>query len=335
MAKVKTKDSEEVVEKKKKNDMFFDINDILTKEKKIIPISPKLDLGLSGGFPSGTIGIISGPPKGGKTTTVLTICANAQKPENGGKKIYYIDVECRIDAKTLQGIHGLDLSPNKFQIIRSKKDQIFNAEDFLEEAERLLKTEPNIMVVIDSTSSLCSLSEGTSEISSQFRSPTGKLLATFSRKIAGTVPAQDSIVVYITHVIANTSGYGSSWMADSGQKIQFACHIKLLLKGYTKWMDGENQIGQIIKYDVVYSALGAPGATVESYLRYGYGLDDVMEYIEMAIDCGIIEKGGAWFTLSYLDPAPKLQGQNKLRDHMINNPKDYTVLRNKIKEMIG
>jgi recombination protein RecA len=287
---------------------------------------------LSSGFPSGTIGIVSGPPKGGKTTTVLTICANAQKPENGGKKIYYIDVECRLDAKTLSGIHGLDVSPEKFQIIRSKEGHIYTAEDFLDEAERLLKAEPNIVVVIDSTSSLCSLSESTSEITSQFRSPTGKLLATFSRKIAGTVPAQDSMVIYITHVIANTSGYGSPWMADSGQKIQFACHIKLLLKGYSKWLEGENQIGQIIKYDIVYSALGAPGATVESYLRYGYGIDDIYENIEIATDCGIIEKGGAWFTINCVSPPVKLQGQHKLREYMVSNKDVYDVIVNKIKE---
>lgn len=321
-------DDKKKKEKKKKVDYFFDVKDILEKDKIIVPVSPKLDIGLNGGVPEGSWVIVSGKAKLGKSTLALTIAKNAQKL---GKKVYYFDIENRIKKTSLEGIEGLDLSEEKFQLIRSKQNNIISAEENLEIAENLLKTEPNLVVIIDSASSLCSAGEYDAEITSQARNPGPKLLSTFTRKLAAVVPVQDSIVIIIQHLIANTSGYGPAMMEDGGNKIQYQCDVKLRGRGFSKWEDGEKQIGQNITWDVVYSALGSPGATVESYLRYGSGIDEIWESIELGCDLGLIIKGGAWFTLDYLPTADKVQGQKKVWELLKNNPKYYEDLKAKIK----
>lgn len=332
MAKAKNENEEDKKEKvKKKVSMSIPIGDILNSTRHIIGLSPRLDLALGGGVPDGIFGIISGKPKLGKSTLALTLASNAQKV---GKKVYYFDIEARLQKKNLLGIEGLDLSPEKFEVIRSSQNNIYSAEQFLDKAEDLLKTEPNIVVILDSSSSLCSTAEQESEITSQFRNPGAKLLSTFTRKLASVVPVQNSIVIIIQHLIANTSGYGAAFMEDGGTKIVYQSDLKLRGKTFVPWKDGETNVGQIISWDIVCAPLGAPGATVESYLRYGFGVDHFQENCEIAVDVGLIMKGGAWFTLDYLDDKPKLQGQHKLREFMMENPDKYDLLKTKIKEVL-
>jgi len=317
--------------KKKYGDVFFDVQDIIKKKTHIIPTTPKLDLALGGGIPEGSWVIISGKEKSGKSVMCLTLAGFAQMPEYGGKKIYYFDVENRIKPMTLAGIPNLDLDPKKIEFIRSKRENIISAENNLNIAEEILKTEPNVVVILDSASALCSEKEYTEDITSSARNPGPKLLSTFTRKLAPVIPVQDSIVIIIQHMIANTSGYGPAFMEDGGNKIKYQCDVKIRAKGYSKWEEDKKQIGQVVNWDVVYSALSAPGQTVETYLRFGEGYDDVWELMELGVDTGLIEKGGSWFTLLFTGNAEKFQGQKKMRDFLKENPKILNALTAKIK----
>jgi recombination protein RecA len=96
-------------------------------------------------------------------------------------------------------------------------------------------------------------------------------------------------------------------------------------------MDGDNQIGQIVTWDIETASLKKPGQKFDSYLRYGTGLDKYMEITKLSVDLGFIEKGGAWFTLP---DKTKVQGENKLRDTIAANPDLFNMLYTKIKEIV-
>lgn len=311
--------------------IFINAQTIIDKKRTIIPASPKLDIALSGGIPTGCWGLLSGVSKFGKSTLALTICAKAQKPEYGSRKCYYFDVECRLEKKNLLGIPGLELTPDKFEVITSTKGNILTAEKVLTIAENLLKNEERIIVIIDSSSSLCTAKEYDGDMSATGRNEGPKLLAQFTRKLSNIVPVQDSLVIIIQHLIANTSGYGSPYLEDGGSKIVYQSDFKLRGVSFKKWEQGEgNQIGQVNNYHVLFSALGQPGAKVESYLRYGQGIDDIMELIELACDVGIINASGAWFELVYLDEPVKLQGQQKVWDFLKANPDKLAKLKSEV-----
>jgi recombination protein RecA len=311
-------------------DVFLDASEIISKERAIFSLSPKLDIAMSGGIPSGCWGIISGASKLGKSTMALSICAQAQKI---GRKCYYADIESRLEKKNLEGIPGLDLSPERLQIIKSTKGNILSAEDHLNIADKILKTEDKIVYVIDSSSAMCTRKEYEGEMAAVGRNEGPKLLAQFTRKLASIVPVQDSLVIIIQHLIANTSGYGSPWLEDGGNKIVYQSDFKIRGVSFKKWEDGEKQIGQVNNWHVLFSALGQPGGKVESYLRFGEGIDRVMELIELACDVGLITKGGAWFNLDFLDTPEKLQGQANVREFLIKNPNQLEKLEKQIKEI--
>lgn len=286
-----------------------DASSLLDEEKITVPVGPKLDLSLGGGIPEGSWCIFSGKRKIGKTTTALQMAANAQKKEYGNKKIFVLDVEGRLKKMNIEGVHGLD--PKGVQVINSIPERILSGEDYLQIACNILSTERGCVLIIDSLSALCSSSELTNDINGQTRSVGPKNVAAFCRKMANVVPVQNSIVVSIQHLIANTSGYGSPFMEDSGNKIQYQVDVWLRAVGVSKWKKGENLIGQIVKWDIIASANGPPGDGVESSIRYGYGIDEYKEILDICTDLGIVELKGAWYNFTIDGKPLKAQGEEK------------------------
>jgi recombination protein RecA len=169
------------------------------------------------------------------------------------------------------------------------------------------------------------------------RADGAKLLAKFCRKVANVIPVNKSIVIGITHLMGNPTGYGAEFKEKSGQAVAYQTDIKLRAKKFSSWTVGNDTspIGQEVEWQVVCSALGPPGASMTSYIRYGEGVDKRTEIVQLASDVGVIKKGGAWYTLSHLEDQPKFQGVEKVRQYLLENPESYEELVGKVKEMMG
>src|ERR1035441_5325618 len=119
---------------------YLDASFILSKKTNIIPVSTALDLHLSGGIPEGSVVIISGAEKLGKTSLALKVGVNGQKLFK--KKIIYVNVEHRLKKMNLTGVKGLDISAEQFKLITSQKGEMLSAEQILEKAEKALSEFP-------------------------------------------------------------------------------------------------------------------------------------------------------------------------------------------------
>jgi recombination protein RecA len=322
------------------DDIILSGNAIVDRKSVIIPVSPSLDILLNGGIPEGSFVVLTGQPKCGKTTTSLDFAATAQKPEYQGemkkpREVYYLNIEGRLKKRDLEGIPGLDLT--RFNVIGSQQGKILHAEEYLQIAEKIINEVPGAVIIIDSYSALCTEAEITSDMDKMQRADGAKLLAKFCRKVANVIPVNKSIVIGITHLMGNPTGYGAEFKEKSGQAIAYQTDIKLRAKTFKPWVlsADSSQIGQEIEWQVVCSALGSPGGQITSYIRYGQGIDKYMEAICLASDMGLIQKGGAWYTLTALPDKPKFQGTEKVRSFLLENTKAYDDLVSTIKETIG
>jgi recombination protein RecA len=316
-------------------------NSIIDTKSIIIPVSPVVDILLNGGIPEGSFVILTGQPKCGKTTTSLDFAATAQDPKyaygpfKDGREVYYLNIEGRLKKRDLQGIPHL--KPDKFHVIGSQQGKILHAEEYLQIAEKLINEVPGSVVIIDSYSALCTEAEITSDMNKMQRADGAKLLAKFCRKVANVIPVNKNVVIGITHLMGNPTGYGAEFKEKSGQAIAYQTDIKLRAKKFSPWTIGTESapIGQEVDWQVVCSALGAPGASMTSYIRYGQGIDKHTEIVQLASDIGLVNKAGAWYTLTHLEDKPKFQGVEKLRQYLVDNPEVYEGLVNSVKEMMG
>jgi len=322
-------------------DIILSGNAIIDKKVLTVPVSPALDMILGGGIPEGSFVILTGQPKGGKSVTALDFAATAQKEEYAygsfkeGRQVYYFNVEGRLKKRDIEGIPGLNL--DRFHVIGSQQGKILHAEEYLQIAEKVINEVPGSVVIIDSYSALCTEAEITSDMDKMQRADGAKLLAKFCRKVANVIPVNKNIVIGITHLMGNPTGYGAEFKEKSGQAIAYQTDVKLRIKKFSPWLVGTDntQIGQEVEWQVICSALGPPGGSITSYIRYGEGIDKYTEAICLASDIGLIHKGGAWYTLTSLADKPKFQGTEKVRNYLIENQSAYTDLVNSIKNTMG
>ncbi len=97
------------------------------------------------------------------------------------------------------------------------------------------------------------------------------------------------------------------------------------------------QIGQEVEWQVLSSAIGPPGTVGNSFFRYGQGIDECKELVDYGSDLGLITKGGAWYTMTYLggENPPKYCGKENTREAIIQNPEWQAKLRKDIMDTLG
>jgi RecA/RadA recombinase len=285
------------------------------------------------------------------SVTSLHFAGNAQKPEYGSRNVYYINVEGRLKKRDILGM--AHLNPDKLHIIESTEDEILNSQRFLQIAERILRTDKRCVMIIDSISSLADEREMAEGVGVQTRGSGAIWVSQFTKQMGNIVPVKNHIVIAVLHIMANT-GYGANTFERGGNAIQFQSDIKLRAEGFNAWSlvkDGE-QIGQTVDWKCAWSALGPPGKKCTSFIKYGYGIDDIMEDIEDACEVGLII-GEKYYYLEFMknhlgvlginewiskdnetakEQALRAHGKGQLRDLFINRPELLTILREELKE---
>ena len=325
---------------------------------KTISVSPAIDIALGGGIREGSWLTLTGDPKSGKTTTAMQIGANCQKE---GRPVIYLDVEGRLKEMNFE---VPDLDPEKMAVIAPQNEPI-PAEKFLDVAYKMMthKDYHGAVLIIDSVSSLMPEKELDGDFSPT-RAGLPKILSIFTKKIGQLLPRQKGLVIAITHYIANTAGYGKAKMSDGGNKIQYQADTRMEIAGGEKisavkpWLNAAKteRVGQVVNWKIICSSMGAPGGQVQSWIRYGHGIDKVQELLMLSCDLGLIEPRGSWFNMSFMNEckdlakeikpelntdneealisAFKFQGQDKVYKFLQENPKLIAFLEKTIKEML-
>jgi recombination protein RecA len=315
------------IEKKYGINIISSAKHIVDNPRDVISISPAFDIGLGGPIPKGTMAMFSALYSYGKTTTALTFAANAQK---AGMEVYYDNIEHKLQRRDLLGIKGLDIEA--LHIIESVSGKILSAEDHLQIEDNILNNETNVMVIQDSSSQLCSAEEFSCEIGEKKRAPGAVLLAQFTKKMQSVLPVNNNILVCIVHMIANTGGMYGGLTESGGNKIKYAASMHVRAKTMEYLNVGNNDpYGQKVIWEIQKSPIGPPKCKIESFIRYGIGVDELAELINIGVQLGVVKQAGAWFSIE----DKKAQGNEKLYKLIEDDTELYKVLKEKVYEMVG
>lgn len=300
-----------------------------------------MDLALNGGIPEGISVLISGAPKIGKTTFSLHFAGQSQAA-NPDKKVFFFDCEGRLRPELLSSIKGLDMS--RFFIIRSNSKKVLTAEDYLNLLLTTLKDNPKCICILDSIASLVPEKELSSEIGDSIKlASTPTLMYRVFRATSQILPVTQSTFIGLTHLVANPNpGPGKKSMAVGGNAIRYGASVHLEAAWKEDIKAGDKNVGQIAHMKVIASALGPPGADVKVPIVYGKGVDIAYDTFNVALELGLIEKGGSWFTLPTEDTIQgiglkepmKLQGANNIVDYLNEHPEVTSALDKHIRNMM-
>lgn len=287
--------------------------------------SANIDVSIGGGIQEGSLVEIAGLPKVGKTSLCLQALSNFMAK---GRKCFFIDAENRLDKKNLQ-IHGLD--PNKLIVVRSEEGNLLTATTTLNLIDDIIKNEKGCAIVLDSLSTLLSDERATDGVDGQRRDTRPKTSSDWLQGVSPLIRINRATLFIIRHFGTNTSGQGAKYLVDGGLKVSFRKDVSLHCKWHEKWKTAEKLIGNIMHFAIDSSNFAAPVENVDCYLRFGYGIDSRKELTSQAIDFGLLDKSGSWYTM--LD-GTRLQGEEKVVEYLKDNPDKFEELQNKIKELL-
>jgi recombination protein RecA len=247
-----------------------------------------LDLALGvGGYPRGRVVEIFGPESSGKTTLALHAIAEAQR---AGGVAAFIDAEHALDVGYARRL-GVALG----DLLVSQPD---TGEQALEIAEQLVRSGACDLVVVDSVAALVPRSEIEGEMGDSHMGVQARLMSQALRKLTAVVSRNQSTVVFINQIRMKIGVvFGNPETTTGGHALKFYASVRLDIRRIGHLKDGEQVVGSRTRVKVVKNKVAPPFREAEFDVRYGVGVDRLGEALDLAVERGLVEKSGAWFSL--------------------------------------
>ena len=278
-----------------------------------------LDLALGiGGVPRGRIVEIFGPESSGKTTVALHIAAEVQKL---GGTAAFIDAEHALDP-----IYAKALGVNIDELLVSQPD---SGEQALEITDALVRSGAVEVVVVDSVAALVPQQEIDGDMGSSHVGLQARLMSQALRKLSGSISKTNCVVIFINQLREKVGVmYGNPETTTGGRALKFYASVRIDVRKVENLKQGDEVFGNRVKCKVVKNKVAPPFRVAEFDIIYGKGIAKAGEIIDIAIELGIIQKSGSWFSYNGEKVA---QGKENTKKVISENPELMKELEEKIK----
>ncbi|NQW41924.1 MAG: recombinase RecA [Bacteroidetes bacterium] len=281
-----------------------------------------LDLALGvGGFPKGRIVEIYGPESSGKTTLAMSCIAEAQKV---GGLCAFIDAEHAFDK-----FYAQKLGINTAELMISQPD---DGEQALEIADNLIRSGAIDVIVIDSVAALVPRAELEGDMGDSKMGLQARLMSQALRKLTGTINKTGCICIFINQLREKIGVmFGNPETTTGGNALKFYASVRLDIRRIGQIKDGDEICGNRTKVKVAKNKVAPPFRVVEFDIMYGKGISRVGEVLDLAVDNGIVQKSGSWFSYG----ATKLgQGRDSVKELLEDNVEMVKEIEGKLKEKL-
>lgn len=303
--------------------MRFGDNDATLEIEAIPTGSLALDVALGiGGVPRGRIIEIYGPESSGKTTLSLEILAEAQAL---GGVVAFIDAEHALDPGYAARV-GVDID----EVLISQPD---SGEQALEICDMLVKSGAIDAVVIDSVAALVPRAEIEGEIGDATVGAQARLMSQALRKLAGSLSKSNTTCIFINQIREKIGVfYGNPETTPGGRALRFFASVRMEIRRVDSIKKDGEVIGNRVRVKVVKNKVAPPFKQAEFDIMYGTGISKEGTVLDMAVDYGIIDKMGSWYTCG----EERLgQGREAAKEYLRINPRLLAEIEGKVRQRTG
>ena len=281
-----------------------------------------LDIALGvGGMPRGRIIEIYGPESSGKTTVTLHVIAEVQKM---GGTAAFIDAEQALDP-----VYASHLGINLDELYLSQPD---NGEQALEIVDYLVKSNAVDLIVVDSVAALTPKAELEGDMGDSHIGLQARLMSQALRKLTVGVNRSKCCIIFINQLREKVGiMFGNPETTPGGKALKFYSSIRLDVRKVDQVKNGSEPIGSKTRVKVVKNKVAPPFKTAEFEIMYGTGISQSGSVLDMAVNLGIVEKSGSWFSYNGEKIA---QGRENAKAFLESHPELLQELTDKVKSVL-
>ena len=282
-----------------------------------------LDIALGvGGVPKGRIVEIYGPESSGKTTVALHMVAEVQKR---GGIAGFIDAEHALDPVYARNI-GVDID----NLYISQPD---NGEQALEITETMVRSGAVDIVIVDSVAALVPKAEIEGDMGDSHVGLQARLMSQALRKLTSVVSKTNCIVIFINQLREKIGVmFGNPETTTGGRALKFYASVRLDVRRTEALKQGGEVIGNHTKVKVVKNKIAPPFKEAEFDIMFGQGISTIGDILDLAANCGIVNKSGAWY--AYND-AKIGQGRENAKQYLKENRQICDEIERKVRAYYG
>jgi len=275
-----------------------------------------------GGLPRGRVTEIFGPESSGKTTLALHAVAEAQRQ---GGIAAFIDAEHALDT-----VYAKKLGVNCDELLVSQPD---TGEQALEITDMLVRSGAIDILVIDSVAALVPRAEIEGEMGDAHMGLQARLMSQALRKLTGIIGKTMTSVIFINQIRMKIGVvFGNPETTTGGNALKFYASVRIDIRRTGAIKEGQETVGNRTRARVVKNKMAPPFKEAEFDIMYGEGISRTGDLLDLAVEAGIVEKSGAWYSYE----GERLgQGRENSKLSIKDNPVVFDSIFRKVKESIG
>lgn len=273
-----------------------------------------------GGYAKGRIIELFGYEASGKTMLTLMAISNCQK--NGGI-CAFIDAEHALDP-TFAELNGVNME----ELYLSQPDYGEQAFDL---ALALATSGTFDLIVIDSVAALTPKAEIDGDMETNHIGRQARMMSQGLRKLTAVTHKTNTTIMFINQIRQKIGVmYGPDTTTPGGNALKFYASQRLeVSKSSPIKGPDEDPIGHVCKVKIVKNKVAPPFKKAEFRVMYGTGIDSLGELVDLAVDFGLIDKSGAWYSYN----GERLgQGVEKAKEGLLSHPEWLDSIRKDLRE---
>ena len=281
--------------------------------------SLSLDIALGiGGLPKGRVIEVYGPESSGKTTVALHVVAEVQKL---GGIAGFIDAEHALDPVYAKSI-GVDID----NLYISQPD---NGEQALEITETMVRSGAVDIIIVDSVAALVPKAEIDGDMGDSHVGLQARLMSQALRKLTAVFSKSNCIVIFINQLREKVGVmFGNPETTTGGRALKFYSSVRLDVRRVEALKQAGEVIGNRTRIKVVKNKVAPPFREAEFDIMFGKGISREGDILDLASDCGVVNKSGAWYAYK----EGKIgQGRENAKQYLADNPAVMEEIEKKVR----